>query len=226
MNNRAEIYKSKVNMNNNSSPRVMEINYMSDSPTVLDVGCACGDLGVALKEYKNATVFGMEYNQDSIDIALKTNAYEEIHQINLDELKIDDYKQYKNKFDYIVCGDVLEHLRYPMNTLNILKNYLKEDGYIIASIPNVAHNELLQELTNTTSQKLDSLSKNINDMQNVFAKKSDLDKIYNKIRNEKDLQNEIESLNKKIEKLKQRRLYYKILLYGVIFVFLMYLILK
>ena len=147
MSNRATIYKSTIDMNNKTSPRVMAIDYMSlDSPCVLDVGCACGDLGVALKAVKQANVYGFEYNSDSIKIAQETKAYEEIHQLNLDDLKEDDFPQYQRKFDYIVCGDVLEHLRYPVNTLKILKTYLKNDGYLIASIPNVAHTSIKSNL--------------------------------------------------------------------------------
>ena len=160
MNIRSVIYKSNVNMNSVGDPRVMTIGYMKDSPVVLDVGCACGDLGVALKEHRNATMFGLEYNQGSIDIALETGAYEEIHQFNLDEITENSFPQYKGKFDYIVCGDVLEHLRDPMRSLNILKSYLKEDGRIIASIPNVAHmsiksNLLVNDFTYTPLGLLD-----------------------------------------------------------------------
>ena len=133
---------------------------MASNPVVLDVGCACGDLGVALKEHRNATMFGLEYNQGSIDIALETEAYEEIHQFNLDDITENSFPQYKGKFDYVVCGDVLEHLRNPMYSLNILKSYLKEDGRIIASIPNVAHmsiksNLLVNDFTYTPLGLLD-----------------------------------------------------------------------
>ena len=161
MSNRATIYKSTIDMNNKTSPRVMAIDYMSiASPCVLDVGCACGDLGVALKEIKQATVYGFEYNPDSIKIAQETKSYAEINQLNLDNLTEADFPQYKQNFDYIVCGDVLEHLRYPAETLNILKNYLKDDGYIIASIPNVAHasiksNLLVDDFTYTPLGLLD-----------------------------------------------------------------------
>lgn len=160
MSNRSVIYKSNIKISNVTDPRVMTINYMKDSPVVLDVGCACGDLGVALKEHRNATIFGLEYNQGSIDIALETGAYEEIHQFNLDDITENSFPQYKGKFDYVVCGDVLEHLRNPMYSLNILKSYLKEDGRIIASIPNVAHmsiksNLLVNDFTYTPLGLLD-----------------------------------------------------------------------
>ena len=72
----------------------------------------------------------------------------------------DDFSQYKEKFDYIICGDVLEHLRFPQDTLKILKTYLKENGSIIASIPNIAHmsikaNLLVNDFTYTPLGLLD-----------------------------------------------------------------------
>ena len=160
MNERSQIYKSNLNLKNTGDPRIITLSYISDSCIILDVGCACGDLGVALKEHKNATVFGLEYNQGSIDIALKTGAYENIHQFNLDEITDNSFPQYNGKFDYIICGDVLEHLRNPMYSLNILKLYLKEDGKIIASIPNIAHmsiksNLLVNDFTYTPLGLLD-----------------------------------------------------------------------
>ncbi len=160
MNNCATRYKANINLENKANPLVMAINYILENSVVLDVGCACGDLGVALKEHKNATMYGLEYNQGSIDIALSTGAYKEIHQFNLDEITEDSFSNYHNKFDYIVCGDVLEHLRNPMYSLNILKSYLKDDGFIIASIPNVAHmsiksNLLVNDFTYTPTGLLD-----------------------------------------------------------------------
>lgn len=147
MSDRAEIYKSVIDINNKYSPRVMSIDYMSVSnPIVLDVGCACGDLGIALKNIKNATVYGFEYNKESIEIAKKTGAYEQIFQVDLDTLSQNDYPQFRTKFDYVVCGDILEHLRYPTQTLKILKTYLNNNGCLIASIPNIAHTSIKANL--------------------------------------------------------------------------------
>ncbi len=42
-------------------------------------------------------------------------------------------------FDVIVFGDVLEQLKHRLLTLIRLKSFLRSEGYVIASIPNVAH---------------------------------------------------------------------------------------
>lgn len=50
------------------------------------------------------------------------------------------------KFDYIIFGDVLEHLRDPLKTVLYCKSMLKKGGCIIASIPNVMHISVVENL--------------------------------------------------------------------------------
>ena len=152
-------YHQEIDING-SGPLSIALRHINENTIILDVGCACGDMGIALKKYKNAQIYGLEYNQESVKLAQETNAYEEVHQFNLDTLSENDFSQYKEKFDYIICGDVLEHLRFPQDTLKILKTYLKENGSIIASIPNIAHmsikaNLLVNDFTYTPLGLLD-----------------------------------------------------------------------
>ncbi len=42
-------------------------------------------------------------------------------------------------FDVIVYADILEHLRSPLKTLMLINRYLRRDGIVIVSIPNVAN---------------------------------------------------------------------------------------
>ena len=51
-------------------------------------------------------------------------------------------------FDYIIFGDVLEHLRDPEGTLNYCKEFLKKGGSILASIPNIMHVSVVRDLLN------------------------------------------------------------------------------
>lgn len=43
----------------------------------------------------------------------------------------------KEYFDTIICGDVLEHLTDPWKVIDVLSSYLKTDGTIIISVPNI-----------------------------------------------------------------------------------------
>lgn len=50
------------------------------------------------------------------------------------------------KFDRIVCGDVLEHLPYPWDLLTALRQWMNPDGLLIASVPNVGHWSVVEDL--------------------------------------------------------------------------------
>jgi predicted nucleic acid-binding Zn-ribbon protein len=54
----------------------------------------------------------------------------------------------EQRFDVILAGDFLEHLAHPLKLLQDLKRYLSEDGYIVASIPNIAHGSVRLSLLN------------------------------------------------------------------------------
>mgnify|MGYP001089389280 FL=1 len=107
---------------------------------VLEVGC---DLGATLFEiqscYPNCQTYGLDINEAAVDIA---RHIARVKYGNIDELSI----PFKEKFDYIIFGDVLEHLRHPEEVVRMCRELLHENGYIIASIPNVMHISVMEEL--------------------------------------------------------------------------------
>lgn len=135
--------------------------YVSRGSTVLDVGCACGDLGAALHQYKKCSMHGLEYNQESVSIAQETQAYEMVRQADLNVLADNDYPEYVRKFDWIIFGDVLEHVYDPQEVLRKMLSYLKPGGRFLISLPNLAHASikaglLLDDFTYTDVGLLDS----------------------------------------------------------------------
>ena len=52
----------------------------------------------------------------------------------------------KQSFDYIIMGDVLEHLIDPMSTLKKLKPYLKKEGSFLLTVPNIRYWKTLIDL--------------------------------------------------------------------------------
>ena len=73
---------------------------------------------------------------------------------------IESYKWKKTfdgmKFDYIIFADVLEHLRDPQKALHTVKDYLKDDGKILISVPNIAHDSIIINLLNDKFQYNDT----------------------------------------------------------------------
>lgn len=117
------------------------IRSIQDNVRVLDVGCATGYVGKELKR-KNCYVVGLEISRDMADIAVHYD--DEV--IVADVENIEELSFSPRSFDVIVFGDVLEHLKRPDLVLINLKRYLKSDGFVIASIPNVAKLELRLKL--------------------------------------------------------------------------------
>ena len=57
-----------------------------------------------------------------------------------------DLPYHKEFFDYIIFGDVLEHLREPEQILKKMESYLIPGGHIITSIPNIMNAQVIFEL--------------------------------------------------------------------------------
>ncbi len=131
-----------------SSTYTLMYNFIEEKASILDAACGGGVLGYLLKYHKNATIFAFEKNISAIKFAKATKAYEKIDQIDLELLKNSDFPEYKEKFDYIICGDILEHLRNPMQVLILLKSYLKPTGKFIIAIPNIAHASIKASIMN------------------------------------------------------------------------------
>ncbi|HXG82924.1 MAG TPA: class I SAM-dependent methyltransferase [Pyrinomonadaceae bacterium] len=98
---------------------------------ILDVGCAVGKFGEALKSEREAEVWGVEIDEQAAAVA----------STKLDKVFCAGFDRTLNlprkEFDCIVFNDVLEHMVDPYDALIYAKELLTENGKVIASIPNV-----------------------------------------------------------------------------------------
>jgi GT2 family glycosyltransferase/tetratricopeptide (TPR) repeat protein/2-polyprenyl-3-methyl-5-hydroxy-6-metoxy-1,4-benzoquinol methylase len=108
---------------------------------VLDVGCGAGRLGEALKARQAATVVGIEVDPRAAGAARER--LDAVHVGDVEALAVDFLP---GSFDAVVCGDILEHLRDPLGLLRRLRGWLRPDGRLVASIPNVRHHSVLRGL--------------------------------------------------------------------------------
>ena len=140
-------YDSKFDPTNNLDPlSILNKEIVSDS-TVLEFGPANGRFTKSLHNAKNCTVDIVEFDEKSGKDATK---FARNSLIGLKDGNIENYKwelAYADyQYDYIVFADVLEHLRNPQKALEEASKLLKEQGKILLSIPNVAHNAVLMAL--------------------------------------------------------------------------------
>jgi glycosyltransferase involved in cell wall biosynthesis len=96
----------------------------------LDLGGGNDLLTASLKE-KGVDSIGV----DSEEPAKITAPLLDYYQIDLNNFK---KLKFKREFDYIILADVLEHLQSPMGLLRHIRQFLKPEGKIIISLPNIA----------------------------------------------------------------------------------------
>jgi 2-polyprenyl-3-methyl-5-hydroxy-6-metoxy-1,4-benzoquinol methylase len=106
---------------------------------VLDLGCATGALGAALKE-RGAEVVGVEVDR----------AHAREAERRLDRVVVADAEQIDGslgRFDCVVAADVLEHLRDPWAVMRLVAGELLEPGgTVVVSLPNVRFFETFWQL--------------------------------------------------------------------------------
>jgi len=110
------------------------VYHIPDNSLVLDVGCSKGHVAKLLCE-KNCDVTGIEINKNDSEFAKRYCSKVIVGDVEtLDTLPFP-----VNYFDVILFGDILEHLKNPEKTLKKFVLYLKNEGRIVASMPNVAN---------------------------------------------------------------------------------------
>lgn len=100
---------------------------------VLEVGCAEGRTGARLKdEGKARVVVGLELNPEVAKVA-EGNLDFVVHG-NVESITIPEPY---GKYDYVLAGDVLEHLVDPWSAMRKLHAALAPGGRVVFSVPNI-----------------------------------------------------------------------------------------
>lgn len=140
-----------INLNTQNDSHSILCNHVTQKSSVLDVGFAQGIIGKILKNELNCKVYGIDIDKDAIDIVNSLGCYEKVYNFDIANRTGEEFKLFindKNKFDYIIFSDVLEHLFDPADVLVFSLQFLKKNGKILISIPNIAHYDIIYGLLN------------------------------------------------------------------------------
>lgn len=124
-------------LNDNTSLKKL-LDLVQSDTMVVDFGCASGYFA-RLLQTKNCKIVGVEINEEAAQLAKQF--CQTVIIADLDFNSVSEILP-SNTFDVAVFGDVLEHLRNPWKVLQETKKILTPNGYVIASIPNIAHGDI------------------------------------------------------------------------------------
>lgn len=120
----------------------MLLKYIRPYSKVLEFGCANGRMTKYMAEQLNCEVSIVEYEKEAYQDAVKFAA----DGMCTDIMQFEWCEYFQSSFDYIIFADVLEHLANPKEVLIKTHKLLKEDGKVLLSIPNIAHNDIIVKL--------------------------------------------------------------------------------
>lgn len=112
------------------------IRNVSNNLIVLDVGCGFGALGEAVKKKGDNIVYGIDKSEFAINIAKQR--IDKAFIADVTEINKLPEEILSSKFDLIIFSDILEHIYNPILILKEYRNLLKDEGYILISVPNIA----------------------------------------------------------------------------------------
>lgn len=105
--------------------------FIPENSKILDIGCGNGSIRNFLK---NSDYYGIDGNKTDIQNLAKQGIKARQIDFNKDKIPFE-----KEKFDFILLLDILEHVANPSELLNEVKKRLKETGKVITTLPNDYH---------------------------------------------------------------------------------------
>jgi 2-polyprenyl-3-methyl-5-hydroxy-6-metoxy-1,4-benzoquinol methylase len=132
------IYESQVDPLRPNDAHGISLQLVGKNKKVLELGAASGHVTQALKALNN-TVTAVERDGRFKDRLVELA--DEVVITDLDWLDLRE-KLAGQKFDVVLAGDVLEHCSRPELVLLQLHELLKNNGYVVISLPNIAHGDV------------------------------------------------------------------------------------
>lgn len=131
-------YWTSVDPSAENNAHSYALDLVGHNKRVLELGPAAGHVTRALVE-RGCTVVGIEVDPDAAE---GLAGVAECLVGDLNDPSLITRAGESGPFDVVLAGDVLEHLTQPSVTLSACRGVLAPGGYIVLSLPNVAHADI------------------------------------------------------------------------------------
>lgn len=114
-----------------SDPRIDAVlQLIPKNKTILDIGCAQNpEIHMKIAEMSKHAV-GIDINKKGLEVFKKKGL--EVYDMSAEAINLD------STFDYIIAGELIEHVSNPGLFLGGIRKHLKPDGKIILTTPNIS----------------------------------------------------------------------------------------
>ena len=136
------VYRREIRSGEHTSLSALA-NRIHVGARVLDLGTGSGALGKFLTYFKGCTVDGVNYN--AVEAGLAEPYYRRVLVADLEQCDLG--AMFAGEcYDFIVCADVLEHIRTPERVAQACHGLLAKGGALLLSVPNTGYAGLIAEL--------------------------------------------------------------------------------
>jgi SAM-dependent methyltransferase len=165
-------FKSRIHWNDfyDSEKFILEKIGIYEEDTILDLGCACGGLGLALREkFGKVNYTGIDINQFSISKSMELNPYGKFY---CGDILDKNFEHFYEKFNKVISFSCIDwNIEFDL-MLKRSWDFVKPGGYLIASM-RITDKETVKNI-NQSFQKIDNDFSaqysiiNINEILNQF----------------------------------------------------------
>jgi methionine biosynthesis protein MetW len=136
-------YDFPVDLTNMGTTGALLARHIPAGASVLDVGCASGNLGAALIADRGCSVTGVDVDAEAVAAAQAKGI--DAHVLDLHTTTLSELVG-ERRFDRVILADVLVHLVDPAPVLAEVRGLLTESGRVLVSLPNVSHVDIALSL--------------------------------------------------------------------------------